>query len=83
MPDGASNAAPYAALKKLAAAMSVLLATETPTSSKPSADEAAAAFMKITDNPGEETWIDYASSLIPVTPDDGSRHDTRGARQKP
>ena len=76
-----SKVGPYVAFKKLAAAMSVLLATEAPIGSKPTADEAAAAFMKITDNPGEEAWLDYASDLVPLTPDDGSRHDSRGAPQ--
>ncbi|WP_343973759.1 hypothetical protein [Kribbella koreensis] len=52
----------YATFKSLAAAMSVLLASKSPTKNRPDATTAARAFQQITANHHEDEWFDAVSS---------------------
>ncbi|MFC3962174.1 hypothetical protein [Nocardia jiangsuensis] len=56
LPWMSSDAEPYIAMKRLAAATSVLLVTPPDTRNRPSAVEAAAAFEQITDNRHGTAW---------------------------
>lgn len=58
-----SDQAPYAAVKRLSAATSVLLSTASTTRRRPNAADAARSFMEITDNRHEGSWGSTARRL--------------------
>ncbi|MFB6628370.1 hypothetical protein ACFCWY_00585 [Streptomyces sp. NPDC056362] len=60
---GASGVAPYAALKSLSAALSVLLSSPSRGKGRPTAARAARAFAEITDNRHEMSWIATARGI--------------------